>query len=369
MIESNKLADQTPAQLHRRNVAGGFAEDAEQFALAAKLTDLRQRLTVRAAGRKGRFWNGGLFRRRVDPVAGLYLWGGVGRGKTYLMDLFHDTLPFAEKRRLHFHRFMHHVHAELRALHASDPLETIAERFAAEAQVLCFDEFYVSDIGDAMILAGLLKALFERGVTLVATSNVAPPKLYENGLQRRRFLPAIELIEQNTEVIHVGGELDYRLRVLRQEGIYRTDGDADALFASFRALSHAVPREDDELIINDRPIRARYCASDMAWFEFQDICAGPRSQNDYIELARLFSTIVVNDIPIFGGRNASEDQARRFISLIDEFYDRNVKVLLSAAAPIDALYRGEQLNAEWLRTASRVNEMQSDGYLRRTHRP
>ena len=139
--------------------------------------------------------------------------------------------------------------------------------------MLCFDEFYVSDIGDAMILAGLLKALFERGVTLVATSNVAPPKLYENGLQRRRFLPAIELIEHNTEVIHVGGELDYRLRVLRQEGIYRTDGDADALFASFRALSHAVPREDDELIINDRPIRARYCASDMAWFEFQDICA------------------------------------------------------------------------------------------------
>lgn len=364
-------SEQTPAELHRRNVAAGFTEDAEQFALAEKLAELRQRLAMaEAAERRRRLWKGaGIFRRRVEPVAGLYLWGGVGRGKTYLMDLFHDTLPFAAKRRLHFHRFMRHVHDQLAGLRENDPLQTIAKRFAAETRVLCFDEFFVSDIGDAMILAGLLKALFERGVTLVATSNVAPADLYENGLQRRRFLPAIELIEQHTEVVHVAGEQDYRLRVLRRDGIYRVDGNADALYASFRALSHAEPTQNERLLVNDRPIHARYCAQDVAWFEFQDICDGPRSANDYIELARLFSTIVVNDIPTFNASTASEDQARRFISLIDELYDRNVKVLLSAAAIADELYRGTRLNAEWLRTASRINEMQSDDYLRATHRP
>ena len=371
MMETDSGTARTPVERHRRNVAAGFAEDAEQFALAEKLTDLRQRLAVADAMLlKRRLWNGrGIFRRRVEPVTGLYLWGGVGRGKTYLMDLFHDTLPFAAKRRLHFHRFMHAVHDELRTLGESDPLETVAQRLAADIRVLCFDEFHVSDIGDAMILAGLLKALFENGVTLVATSNVAPQRLYENGLQRRRFLPAIELIEQHTEVVHVTGEQDYRLRVLHQEGIYRTDGDVDALRASFHALSHVVPVENDQLIVHDRPIRVRYSAKDVAWFEFADLCAGPRSQNDYIELARLFSTVVVNGIPVFGEAAAGDDQARRFISLIDEFYDRKVKVLFSAAAPADELYRGALLNAEWLRTASRINEMQSDDYLRRTHRP
>lgn len=364
-------AEQTPTERHLRNVAAGFAEDAEQFALAEKLTDLRQRLAMAdATERRTRLWKGaGIFRRRVEPATGLYLWGGVGRGKTYLMDLFHETLPFAAKRRLHFHRFMRHVHDQLAGLSVSDPLETIAKQFAAETRVLCFDEFFVSDIGDAMILAGLLKALFERGVTLVATSNVAPENLYENGLQRRRFLPAIELIEQHTEIVHVTGEQDYRLRVLRRDGIYRVDGNADALFASFRALSHAEPTQNERLLINDRPIHARYCAQDVAWFEFEDICDGPRSANDYIELARLFSTIVVNNIPTFTTTTKSEDQARRFISLIDELYDRNVKVLLSAAAQVGELYQGTRLTTEWQRTASRINEMQSDDYLRATHRP
>ena len=264
---------------------------------------------------------------------------------------------------------MRHVHDQLAGLSVSDPLEAIAKQFAAETRVLCFDEFFVSDIGDAMILAGLLKALFERGVSLVATSNAAPENLYENGLQRRRFLPAIELIEQHTEIVHVTGEQDYRLRVLRRDGIYRMDGNADALFASFRALSHAEPTQNERLLINDRPIHARHCAQDVAWFEFEDICDGPRSANDYIELARLFSTIVVNNIPTFTANTKSEDQARRFISLIDELYDRNVKVLLSAAASIDELYQGTRLTTEWQRTASRINEMQSDAYLRATHRP
>ena len=361
--------EETPAQRHRRNVADGFEEDAEQFALADRLTDLHERLLVsqRTFLKRPR-WNSGR-RRRADPVVGLYMWGGVGRGKTYLMDLFYDTLPFAAKRRLHFHRFMQHVHGELATLQQNDPLQTVAKRFAARVRVLCFDEFYVSDIGDAMILANLLKGLFDRGVALVATSNVAPQDLYENGLQRQRFLPAIDMIGQYTEVVHVGGQTDYRLRVLQRDGIYRVDGDGDALLASFRALSHATPNENEILTINNRPIRARYCAQDVAWFDFDALCAGPRSQSDYIELARVFSTVVLNDIPTFDADMAKEDQARRFISLIDEFYDRNVKVLFGATAPVAELYRGERLNAEWQRTASRVNEMQSDDYLRRTHRP
>ena len=355
----------TPQQIHQRNVQNGFDSDAVQTALAERLTDLQGRL-VESRGNGA--WLDRLLRRRGAPVRGLYIWGGVGRGKTYLMDLFHDTLPFADKRRLHFHRFMQRVHTDLRSLAGrANPLNAVADRFAQEARVLCFDEFYVSDIGDAMILAELLAGLFDRGVTLVATSNTEPAKLYENGLQRRRFLPAIDLIERNAQVVHVGGDMDYRLRVLRRDGIYRCDGNNEALAASFRALAHMPPTEAVELAVNGRPIRARYCAEDVVWFDFAAVCDGPRSQDDYIELARLFSTVVVDGVPVFDA--AKEDQARRFIGLIDEFYDRNVKVLLGAAAPIDDLYRGERLATEFERTMSRVNEMQSDAYLSRTHRP
>ena len=284
------------------------------------------------------------------------------------MDSFHASLPFADKSRLHFHRFMQRVHADLRTLAGRpDPLEIVAERFADEARVLCFDEFYVSDIGDAMILAGLLQGLFSRGVTMVATSNTEPGRLYENGLQRRRFKPAIGLIERHTEVLRVDGDADYRLRVLRREGVYRTDGDRDALLRSFLALGHAKAQENHPLVVNDRIIVARYWAEDVVWFDFDAICDGPRSASDYIEIARLYSTVVVDGVPVFdAGR---EDQARRFISLIDEFYDRSVKALLSAAAPVHELYQGEKLVAEFDRAASRIVEMQGDEYLQRTHRP
>ena len=354
----------TPVEALSRDVGAGFSGDPVQTALAQRLTALRTRLID-----AGEVPNGlsRLFRRR-EPVPGLYLWGGVGRGKTYLMDLFHQSLPFADKSRLHFHRFMQRVHRDLRALAGqSDPLEVVADRFAAEARVLCFDEFFVSDIGDAMILAGLLRGLFSRGVTMVATSNTAPERLYENGLQRRRFRPAIGLIERHTDVVHVGGDTDYRLRVLRRDGLYRIDGDEDALRASFHALAHAATEENHELLVNDRPIVARRCSEDVVWFDFAAICDGPRSAEDYIELARLFATVVIDGVPVFDSRK--EDQARRFISLIDEFYDRNVKVLLSAAAPIDDLYQGERLVAEFERTRSRITGMQSDAYLHRTHRP
>ena len=360
----------TPTEAHCRNVRNGFARDPAQFALARHLTELHRRLATAEEESRPESWLRRLLRRPAGAVRGLYLWGDVGRGKTYLMDLFHETLPVARKRRFHFHRFMQRVHQELRDLEGrADPLKTVAERFAAEARVLCFDEFFVSDIGDAMILGELLKYLFERRVTLVATSNVAPAKLYENGLQRRRFLPAIELIERHTQVVHVGGETDYRLQVLRRGNIYRTDGRTEDLLESFRALCHADPAQNADLMINDRPIRARYCAEDAVWFDFEALCQGPRSQNDYIELARLFSTVVVHGVPVFNAEAESENAARRFISLVDEFYDRNVKVLFSAAAPVDTLYGGSGLTMEFERTRSRIVEMQSDAYLQRMHRP
>ena len=360
----------TPTEAHCRNLHTGFAPDPEQFALAGRLTELQRRLVES----DGASWIPSplrrLFARQAEAVTGLYLWGGVGRGKTYLMDLFHETLPLARKRRFHFHRFMQRVHADLRDLEGRpDPLKTVADRFAADARVLCFDEFFVSDIGDAMILAELFRHLFERRVTLVATSNVAPARLYENGLQRRRFLPAIALIERHTEVVHVGGDVDYRLRVLRRGDIYRTAGGIEDLIGSFRALCHADPVRDEDLIVNDRPIRARYRAEDAVWFDFDALCRGPRSQNDYIELARLYATVVVHGVPVFNAEAESENAARRFISLVDEFYDRNVKVLFTAAAPVDALYGGSLLTMEFGRTKSRIVEMQSDAYLRRVHKP
>ena len=354
---------QTPRDAHRRNIAGGFDADPEQIELAERLTDLQRRLVAQGTRRS---WLRRLPKRR-PPVRGLYLWGGVGRGKTYLMDLFHDALPFAEKRRLHFHRFMRGVHDELRALAGrANPLDAVAARFARQARVLCFDEFAVDDIGDAMILGELLAGLFRRGVTLVATSNVEPRALYANGLQRRRFLPAIALIERYAEVARVGGDVDYRLRALRRDDVYRSDGDRAALLESFRALCHMPPEENVALTVNDRPILARYCAEGVAWFEFEALCDGPRSANDYIELARLFSTAAIHGVPVFTAQN--EDSARRFVSLIDEFYDRRVKTLFGAAAPVERLYRGTRLAGEFARTASRINEMQSDDYLRSRHR-
>ena len=360
----------TPEELHRGNVERGLVADAAQFAVAERLTDLRARLL--AAKPPGNRLHRALgLRRRREPVRGLYLWGGVGRGKTYLMDLFHQSLPFADKRRAHFHRFMRRVHDELRALAGQpDPLLRVADRFANEARVLCFDEFAVSDIGDAMILGELLGGLFARGVTLVATSNTPPDRLYENGLQRRRFLPAIDLIHANTETLQVAAGADYRLRVLRRDGAYRLLDEPHAeaaLRESFRALCHAAIAENERLTINGRAIVARYCSEDVAWFEFATLCDGARASDDYIELARLFSTVVLHGVPVFD--HAKEDMARRFIALVDEFYDRNVKFLLSAWAPPQRLYRGALLNHEFTRTESRLQEMQSDAYLRRTHRP
>ncbi len=306
-----------------------------------------------------------------DPTPrGLYLWGGVGRGKTWMMDLFHDTLPFEEKLRVHFHRFMARVHDELRQRqHERDPLPAIARGWAGQVRVLCFDEFFVSDIADAMLLAGLLEALFRQGVTLVATSNIPPRDLYRDGLQRARFLPAIDLIEQHTQVMAIGGDRDYRLRLLEQSSLYMhpLDDAAETHMARrFEAMAGGcdLPRV---LRVNERDLLARQRGDGVIWFDFAELCQRPRSTLDFIEIARAFNTVLLSNVPVMTAD--TPDAARRFINLVDEFYDRSVKLLISAEAPIDDLYTGQRLAFEFERTRSRLTEMQSHEYLARAHLP
>jgi cell division protein ZapE len=295
----------------------------------------------------------------------------VGRGKTWLMDGFTECLPPALCLRVHFHRFMQRVHADLKALAGTrNPLERVADGLAAEARVLCFDEFFVSDIADAMILGELLRALFSRGVSLVATSNIPPPRLYENGLQRQRFLPAIALLEQHTAVLNVDGGVDYRLRTLERAELYHHPLDAAAdlsLRHSFARLAPEPGRENVEIDINGRSLRCRALGDDVVWFDFHELCETPRSASDYIELAREFHAVLVSGVPAMGAAN--DDAARRFITLVDEFYDRQVKLVLAAAVPLGGLYRGGRLEFEFQRTLSRLQEMQSHEYLARPHLP
>ena len=349
----------------------GFLEDAAQRAALERLEELRRRLLVRARRERG------VLRRLTRPLGraarperGLYLWGEVGRGKTWLMDLFYQSLPFPERRRRHFHRFLHDVHAELKHLAGrTAPLDLVAERVAQDTRVLCFDELFVTDIGDAMILGTLFAALYERGVTLVATSNVAPRELYKDGLQRQRFIPAIEQLERATEVVAVDGGVDYRLRELARSGTYLASGEphtAARLEGLFRALNHADGMRGG-LEIEGREIAVVRAGDNAVWFDFAALCDGPRSTEDYIELARDYQSIIVSDVPLL--EESREDAARRFIALVDELYDHGVNLVLSAAAPPHELYRGERLHEQFQRTASRLVEMQTQSYLARAHRP
>lgn len=351
-----------------------FSYDPAQEQAVLLLQDLHERLVIRESrsNESGVMsWMRRLRRHEVTPETGLYFWGGVGRGKTYLVDTFYDCLPMRRKLRVHFHRFMQRVHAELRTLEGEkNPLEIVAQRIADEASVLCFDEFFVTDIGDAMILGGLMTALFTRGVTLVATSNIEPTRLYENGLQRQRFLPVIALLERYTRVVNVDSGIDYRLRTLQAAELYHHPLDADAdrsLHDSFVRLAPEPGRHMARLEINNRYLTCRCVADDVVWFDFAELCAGPRSQNDYIELARIFHAVLISGVPHF--QPELDDQARRFINLVDEFYDRNVKLVLAAAKPLAELYGGGRLAFEFQRTISRLQEMQSYEYLAREHRP
>jgi cell division protein ZapE len=355
-------------------VAGGRLDfDPGQQEVAARLDRLseelhRQASTLTARLRAKLPWRA----LGPDPSAprGLYIWGGVGRGKTLLLDLFVETAPLAAERS-HFYHFMRQVHAELRSVKSrSEPLELVAQRLAGRARIICLDEFFVSDIADAMILAGLFEGLFRRGVTLVTTSNLAPDELYTDGLQRQRFLPAIELIQRHVEVVHLDAGIDYRLRQLEQSPTYldaALDATPGELRRRFSLLAGGHPAGPGTISIEGRTIGVVNRGPGMVWLEFAELCAGPRSQNDYIELARLYHTIFISNIPQF--TSANENAARRFIMLIDELYDRAVNIVASAAAPPADLYRGERLGLEFQRTASRLVEMQSQHYLARQHRP
>ncbi|HKE46121.1 MAG TPA: cell division protein ZapE [Steroidobacteraceae bacterium] len=352
----------------------GFTRDRRQEQAADKLEDLRARLIGNP--REFTYWARRLRRllpgqSTLAPVRGIYLWGGVGRGKTLLMDLFYEALPFADRERRHFHRFMRDAHDDLRKLKdRTYPLESVAHNIARRTRIVCFDEFQVSDIADAMILGTLLDALFRRGVTLVATSNVAPRDLYHGGLQRERFLPAIALIERHTSVLHLEGATDYRLRQLKQAPIYLPSGAADTherLSRWFASVAGGPGTDDGAVTIEHRRIRCVRRSEAVLWFEFREICEGPRSQNDYIELARLCHTLIVANVPLLEATH--DNAARRFIALVDELYDRNVNLILSAAAAPHELYRGEKLRFDFQRTSSRLIEMQTEAYLARAHRP
>ncbi len=360
----------TPIEHYQQDLKrADFHADPAQARAVERLHDLYERLLASHDRHRGLF---GKLKKPVPPT-GLYMWGGVGRGKTYLMDVFFEALPFEQKQRMHFHRFMQYVHREMRARQGQkNPLLSVAADLAKKARVLCFDEFFVTDITDAMILAGLLEALFERGVALVATSNIAPDGLYRDGLQRSRFLPAIELLKQHTQVLNVDGGTDYRLRLLEQAELYHCPlGDASERFLTERfstlETEHGDHREDTSIQIEGRAISVRKASDDVGWFEFRALCDGPRSQNDYIELAREFHTVLLANVERMGAAN--DDLARRFINLIDEFYDRGVKLIITAETPIEDLYRGGRLEFEFQRTCSRLLEMQSHEYLARPHKP
>ena len=360
--------------MHRRPLSiyehlvseAGFEADAAQRRAIAEL----DRVWLELGAHKVSGWWAKLRGKRRAPVTGLYLWGGVGRGKTWLMDLFFDSLPGKHKLRIHFHRFMARVHAALKAKQSTrDPLPEIAREWAVQYRVICFDEFFVSDIADAMLLGGLLQALFNEGVTLVATSNVAPDDLYRDGLQRAKFLPAIDALKRHCRSIHVDGEFDFRLRLLQRSEIYlqpldehaeRALGDA---FDEMSAGCSLAPR----LEVNGRVLQARKRGDGIIWFSFGELCEQPTGSADYIEIARAFNTVLLSGVPLLDDNAA--DAARRFINLVDEFYDRNVKLLVSAAGHIDSLYDGKRLAFEFQRTASRLTEMQSDEYLARPHLP
>jgi cell division protein ZapE len=361
----------TPSQAYAAGVAAGEWEaDPAQQAMLPELDRLQAELL--AARPSGLFERLASRLREPDAVRGLYLWGGVGRGKTFLVDLLYDTLGDLPRQRMHFHRFMGDVHARLRALpDTADTLAVVAKDLAADMRLLLLDEFFVGDIGDAMILGRLLDQLVERGVTLATTSNIPPGELYRDGLQRASFLPAIALIEAHCAVRELASTQDHRLRALTRAATYLIPlGPASeaGLAAHFERLANRVAtRSTTPLQVNDREIPVRACADGVAWFDFDALCEGPRSAADYIELARRFHTVLLSGVPrLDAGR---DDAARRFVYLVDEFYDRHVNLLLSAAVDPLSLYSGQRVEREFERTSSRLIEMQSAEYLAREHRP
>ena len=342
----------------------GFVSDASQWGAVERLQRLYAEWTVYKAQRSN-----ALKRMLVKPPLpkGVYLWGAVGRGKSFLMDSLYLCVPLQRKRRVHFHHFMREVHRELNELKgAADPLAAVAERTARRYRLVCFDEFHVSDIADAMILARYLGKVMDLGVQFVMTSNYHPDRLYPNGLQRERFLPAIELLKSRLDVVEVDGGTDYRRLKLEKLRVYHTGAHAeDAVAAIFDELKD-VEEETHPLDVEGRKIPYRKRAGGLVWFDFGALCGGPRSYADYVDLAQRFHTVLLSGVPKLSPRNA--DAARRFTWLVDVFYDDRVKLFVAAEAQPDELFPAGENSAEFARTASRLTEMQTAGYLQQERR-
>jgi len=344
-------------------------DSAQQHALEL-LDDLYLRMGQRAQLVTTSWWQKLISSRETTvKTTGLYFWGGVGRGKTFLMDVFFQSLSGEKKMRTHFHDFMNQMHLALKEKsHLQNPLKVIAQELAERIDILCLDEFVIIDIADAMIMAGLLESLFESGVVLVTTSNAQPQALYQDGLQRARFLPAIELLSQHCHVVNLDGGEDYRLLGLQQTGLYTVPHSPQAVIAIERYLKDQITpiqQTKGRLCINSREIAFQVCAEDTVWFSFSELCKTARSQNDYIELAKLFNTLIISEIEVMS--HMQDDVARRFVLLIDVMYDHRVKLVCTAAARPENLYLGKRLVFEFERTSSRLFEMQSQQYLTQAH--
>lgn len=364
----SRIMSLSPLQRYEQAIStDDFTRDEQQYQAMSYLDDLYQQLNNSEPQKKGIF---GFLKAKPTVPKGLYMWGGVGRGKTWMMDMFYDALTNDRKMRQHFHHFMQRVHRELNKLQGkSDPLEKVADIIHEEAVIICFDEFFVSNVSDAMILGDLFTMLFNRGVTLVATSNIEPAGLYKDGLHRDRFLPAIAEVENHTTVMNIDSGIDYRLRVLQQAELYEsplTKANHHWLANRFASLSNNQKISSDPIDINGRKIKINARTEDILFCDFRHLCMEPRSAADFIEIAKQFNTVLVNAVPALD--DDFRDPTRRFIYLVDEFYDRRVKLLVRAEQSILDLYQGEKLAFEIERTRSRLLEMQSEDYLRMEHR-
>ena len=342
--------------------ARGYVADAAQMAAAGALQSLYSKLLTFKVKRGSRL---NRLLAPPEPPRGVYFWGGVGRGKSFLMDCFYDAVPYRRKKRIHFHAFMQRIHRDLQRFSGEpDPLLKVAGQIARETRLLCFDEFHVSDIADAMILGRLLDGLFAKGVVLVMTSNYAPDALYPDGLQRENFLPAIDLLKKRLDVFRLDAGTDYRLRAMAQVEIYHCPADAAAELAMvehFRTVSGSDGEPDGQIEVMGRGIDTVRRGNHAIWFEFRALCGGPRSQNDYLEIARRYPVVLLSHIPQMTQHQASE--ARRFTWLVDIFYDRKVKLVVTADCPPEDLYTVGTMAGEFSRTISRLTEMQSQEYL------
>lgn len=357
----------SPAERYAQALASGqFMPDDAQAQAVHELERVWQELIQRYKASKKAFRR---FRRQTAPQ-GVYMWGGVGRGKTWLMDQFYDSIPFRRKTRMHFHHFMQHVHRELNKLSGQrNPLDSVADQIYKDAVVICFDEFFVSNVTDAMILSDLFQKLFHRGITLVATSNIAPDGLYKNGIHRDRFIPTIEMVKKHCQVLNVDAGVDYRLRVLKQAQLFKsplTHDNQNWMAQRFSALSNTQHYSSEPIIINQRIVETIAHTEDVLWCEFSELCFKPRSPADFIEIANIYNTVLVSNVPHL--TDFLSEGTRRFIYLVDEFYDRGVKLLLTSEDSIIEIYQGEKLVFEIERTRSRLLEMQSDDYLNEEHR-